>query len=426
MKNKILTFLSVVCLGLGAQDTTRVLFLGNSYTYGNNLPNIIKQLAADQGKVLITDQNTPGGYTLNGHSTNLNSLDKIREGIWDFVVLQDQSQLPSFPPSQVETEVFPFAKALSDSVYANNECGQVMFFMTWGRRYGDSQNCQFYEPLCTFEGMSGRLRESYLQMTEDNNAMVSPVGAAWSYSKTQDSTIVLHSGDNSHAAVNGSYLAACVFYSSIFNESAVGNSYIAGIDQNTASYLQQISHDVVMDSLSTWSLNKHDVQAQVITNQDGLTVDFDASTSENGNLYTWDFGDGNTYTSEGDPNVSHTYLDEGLYNVNLIVSYFGMVNCPYEMVNPDTLSFQLNIQLSGITENLEEIEWNIDHERVVINNIHNNTTVRVHSVDGSIFSLEKPIERRFVIDKGDLPPGVYIINLSNQSGFSVSKKILVL
>ncbi|MFM9004523.1 MAG: hypothetical protein ACKOSR_03320, partial [Flavobacteriales bacterium] len=83
-----------------SQVTKRVLFLGNSYTSVNNLPAMTQACALSAGDSLIIDSNTPGGYTFEGHSTNAISLQKIALGNWDFVVLQEQSQRPSFPIEQ--------------------------------------------------------------------------------------------------------------------------------------------------------------------------------------------------------------------------------------------------------------------------------------------------------------------------------------
>ena len=159
-----------------AQDTKRVLFVGNSYTYVNNLPLILSNLFLAGGDTLEWEQSTPGGATLEGHSTNNSTLSWIAQGTWDHVVLQGQSQRPSFPPSQVANQVYPYAKILCDSIYAANPCTEPIFYMTWGRKNGDQQNCQFYPPLCTYEGMQLRLRTSYLQMAVDNNCTVAPGG----------------------------------------------------------------------------------------------------------------------------------------------------------------------------------------------------------------------------------------------------------
>ena len=75
-------------------QTKNILFLGNSYTAVNNLPQMFADVAGSAGHTAITDFNAPGGYTLQGHSTNATSLSKITSGGWDFVVLQEQSQHP--------------------------------------------------------------------------------------------------------------------------------------------------------------------------------------------------------------------------------------------------------------------------------------------------------------------------------------------
>ena len=54
-----------------------VLFLGNSYTYANNTPQMVKDIALSFGDSLEFDSSTPGGATFNGHSTNSTTLNKI-------------------------------------------------------------------------------------------------------------------------------------------------------------------------------------------------------------------------------------------------------------------------------------------------------------------------------------------------------------
>ncbi len=87
----IVLFLSFFCISgyeLKAQVSYRVLFLGNSYTYVNNLPQIIHDVALSVGDTLIFDSSTPGGYQLIDHSIDVNSQNKIMAGGWDYVVIQ--------------------------------------------------------------------------------------------------------------------------------------------------------------------------------------------------------------------------------------------------------------------------------------------------------------------------------------------------
>lgn len=73
------------------RNVKRVLFLGNSYTQVNNLPQILFDMAKSTNDSLIVDSYTPGGYRLMNHSTDLSALTKIAAGNWDFVVLQEKS-----------------------------------------------------------------------------------------------------------------------------------------------------------------------------------------------------------------------------------------------------------------------------------------------------------------------------------------------
>merc|ERR1711894_812322 len=83
-----------------------ILFLGNSYTDGCGGVNVLVQkLAEGAGFSATTDKNSPGGTTLNNHAHD--SVGKIRSGDWDAVVLQDQSQRPSFGPQYVYSYILP-------------------------------------------------------------------------------------------------------------------------------------------------------------------------------------------------------------------------------------------------------------------------------------------------------------------------------
>ena len=204
MNKLLLLFTLAPCLAFG--QSYEVLFLGNSYTYYNNMPQQVADLASSFGDTINYDSNTPGGATFSGHSTNATTLAKINQQEWDYVVLQAQSQEPSFPPSQVANDVYPYAQILVDSIVQNSLCTEPLFFMTWGRKYGDQQNCGTYPPICTYQGMQNRLRQSYLEMATTHNASAAPVGISWQNAMALDSTIDLYVSDNSHT---GAWLDGC-------------------------------------------------------------------------------------------------------------------------------------------------------------------------------------------------------------------------
>ena len=313
-----------------------VLFIGNSYTYYNNLPEMISNIANDLGDTVNYDQNTPGGTSLYAHSQNQTTINKINQQNWDFVVLQDQSQRPSLSPSYVAASVYPYATQLVNLINSNYICSEPVFYMTWGRKYGDQTNCQSYPPVCTFLGMQERLRDSYLTMGLDNNASVSPVGIAFKNSISLDSTIDLYTSDNSHPSIYGSYLAACTFYSTIFKKSSVGCSYKPNaINQSDALFLQQVASSTVLDSMFVWNI----FQAQFDFNQNGNVFDF-INKSSNFENCIWDFGDGNQST---DFNPTHTYLQNGVYDVILTIQTNS--GCLSEVY-----SVQVNVNSTQINE----------------------------------------------------------------------------
>ena len=309
MRKGILIFAFLPLLII-AQQKKEVLFIGNSYTYVNDLPNLVKEIALSFGDTLIHDSSTPGGANFNGHSSSTQTLAKINQQQWDYVVLQAQSQELSFSPFQVASDSYPYAEILVDSIFANSSCTEPLFFMTWGRKYGDQSNCQFYPPVCTYLGMQQRLRESYLDMTFTHNTSCSPVGMAWKKSIEIDSTLNLYSSDNSHPSIYGSYLAACTFYASIFKKSAVGSTYWPNaIDSASAYILQQIGSSTVLDSLGVWNVFNADFGFQ----QYNDSISF-INLSSNYESVFWDFGDGITSTDE---NPTHKFTLNGSYTVIL-------------------------------------------------------------------------------------------------------------
>lgn len=329
-----LIFVSLLFLSTAySQDSISVLFIGNSYTYYNNLPILIEGIANSFGDELYHDSQTPGGTTFAGHAANAATYTKIKSQPWDFVVLQAQSQEPSFSDSQVDTETLPYAEQLADSVYANRFCSEVMFFMTWGRENGDPQ----WAPISTFEGMNDRLRMAYMRFADSVQGSVSAVGSAWRYVRDNYPSIDLYSADGSHPSLEGSYLSACTFYASLYRKSPVGSSFISTVDPVTAGVLQDVAALTVLDSLDQWNLRPitEHTQADFSFNVDWTLVDF-TNQSTKAESYFWGIGDGSTSTEES---PSHDYLIDGSFDVQLI----AQSSC-----DADTIIYQVVSQINGL------------------------------------------------------------------------------
>lgn len=251
--------LSLAGLAVPARaQTTDVLFLGNSYTYWNDLPDLVEQLALSGGHIVARDQNTPGGNTLGypqtsgfPHMTHPVSLAKIATGGWDIVILQDQSVLPAHPVGLSDFTI-PGVQSLAAAVAASSPGATVLLYQTWGRR-DPGQYC--YASYCHtstgFDGMTDALAEGLDECAAVTGADVAPVGRAWQRARELDPALILHFSDGSHPILAGSYLAACVFYAKIFDESPVGLTYTAGLDPALAMLLQTAADDTVFCRVHT-------------------------------------------------------------------------------------------------------------------------------------------------------------------------------
>jgi Secretion system C-terminal sorting domain/PKD domain len=315
----------------------RVLFLGNSYTFVNNLPLITANAAASVGDTLVYDMNAIGGYTLQQHSVDATSLGKIAVGNWDYVVLQEQSQLPSFPIEQVDTEVFPYAKLLDSVIHHDNSCGRTIFYMTWGREFGDTSNCAFWPPVCTYNGMDSMLYQRYMMMADSNNALVSPVGAVRHYIINNYPTIQLYQPDQSHPTEAGTYAAACTFYTTIFKKDPTLITYNFSLPDSDAAHIKLATKLIVYDSLSKWHIGQYDASAQATYTITGAQVAF-TNTSANATSYTWSFGDGSTSTLTS---PIYNYSSLGVYTVTLVA-----INCG----KSDTQQIVVNLLPTGVPQ----------------------------------------------------------------------------
>ena len=265
-KSLLLTWILALFAGsIFAQEQPRVLFVGNSYTSVNDLPGLVAHIAQSMGDEMTYASNTPGACTFEMHCTNA-SMDRICQGGWDFVVLQEQSQLPAFPIEMVEEMVYPFAEQLVDSIYTFNPEGEAMFYMTWGRKNGDTEFGSMYPMMSTYEGMDSLLYARYMYMAETNDASVCPVGRVWHYIRDNHDEIELYTPDESHPSLAGSYAAACAFYTMLFGRDPDSITYDAGLGMKTASLIRSAVHEVVYDSL--WKWQRPDPNALPIEMQD--------------------------------------------------------------------------------------------------------------------------------------------------------------
>lgn len=230
----------------GTESCARVLFVGNSYTSTNDLPAMFADLAVAGGHEVETGMVAPGGWTLSDHVNSSETLSTITSSKWDFVVLQEQSQIPAVEQSRIYT-MYPAVRVLVHQIEGTDAI--PIFFLTWAHRDGWPEY-----GLPDYQSMQFQIDFGYLGIAQELKVPVAPVGYAWLLARGQDSQLHLWQEDGSHPTEQGTYLAACVFYAVIFRQSPEGLTYLAGLPEETANFFQQIAANTVLHNPAQWNL----------------------------------------------------------------------------------------------------------------------------------------------------------------------------
>jgi hypothetical protein len=226
-------------------DTFDVLFIGNSYTHYFEMPQLLAGMAESAGCTLKAEVVAPGGSRLASHAESGETLGAIGSRDWDAVVLQNFSQLPSQPVEDVRSKTFPAIRTLVDAIVENNPKTSLYFYVTWGRRDGDSEQCKDQSLVCSFEGHTAALQRGYSMYADEFQGTLANVGATWAQVKRSRRAPFAHrdlySRDGSHPSLMGSYLAASVFFTTFFKASPEGLSYPQGLSEASARYIQRLA-----------------------------------------------------------------------------------------------------------------------------------------------------------------------------------------
>jgi hypothetical protein len=173
-----------------SDKVVRVLFLGNSLTFVNDVPGMVQAMAAAGGVRLECDSMTPPGVSLEDQWKAGEARRKLAGAKWDFVVLQQGPS--SRPESQVNLR--EWAMKWADEARAHG--AKPALYMVW-----------------PFEGQSNGFKlvaQSYRKAAEASKARLFPAGEAWAEVLRGGNSIRLYQSDKLHPTLAGSYLAALV------------------------------------------------------------------------------------------------------------------------------------------------------------------------------------------------------------------------
>ena len=236
MKTTLIALLALgLCLPLAGADKVkppkRVLFVGNSYTHA--LRQVMASLLKAEGRAITVEFITPGGAQLIKHLNTPRTVDTIRNGKWDVVVFQEQSQTPACPGPLRNL----FLKGIRGLHAIIGKSGsRIVLFNTWGYLGGDQRNFKGD----TYVEMQKRLNDGYGAAARELDAGLAPVGDAFGEVKKINHQLwsQLYAQDGSHLSKAGAYLAAVVIYARVFNVDPRKMSFNGGLPVSTAEKLR--------------------------------------------------------------------------------------------------------------------------------------------------------------------------------------------
>lgn len=194
--------LLLAALPLTAAEPPRVLFVGNSYTYFNDLPTVVATLSQEVGAPLKTDSLTGPGYRLSKHLSEPLLEAKLAEGTWDAIVLQGQSLAALERPDELAQSVAAIKKMAGDT--------PLYLFQTWARAARPE--------------MTASIKETYDRIAQNNDAQVLRVGEVWALVHGAQPQIGLYTEDGSHPSPTGTYLTALVMVTQLLGKTPENRS----------------------------------------------------------------------------------------------------------------------------------------------------------------------------------------------------------
>ncbi len=215
-------------------ENKSVVMYGNSFThYNKGLPrrlhDLTSSILANNAEDHTYRTITKGGTRLGSHQSALRRQSKLQ--LWDVVVFQGHSMEPISQKKSTREEFVKSAKAMAK--IAHQSGSKVVYFMTWARKARPEQ--------------TEALSKAYQDIAKETGGYVAPVGLAFAASIKKYPEIKLYRRDGKHPTQAGTYLAAAVFFATLYNRSPLGGAIPADINMSdkTARRLQIVAWDTV-------------------------------------------------------------------------------------------------------------------------------------------------------------------------------------
>jgi hypothetical protein len=212
---------------------SRVLFVGNSFTFWNDgLWSPMEEIATSRNvsQPLTAERVVRGGASLKVLWKRTSAVERIKEGDFDVVVLQED-----LPETQVST-FHEYAAKFDELVRASG--ARPVFFMTWD-----------YERLGWIS--MDEIAHEHRVLATQLGADVAPAGLAWKRAMRDRPDVDMYDRDREHPSVYGSHLNLLVIYATIYGDDPAALNYMPAeswsITAEEDAWLRQVAWQTVRE-----------------------------------------------------------------------------------------------------------------------------------------------------------------------------------
>ena len=212
-------------------EPLRFLFLGNSLMYYNDMPDIFAEIAKEQGRDVYVKSVTKGSATVSDFASTstevgAEALPLLKNEKWDYVVIEPSRRISPYEDTVKKLE-FDSAKTIRS--LAATAGAKVVLYAVWGNNNGSVVEYKATGGVSTAEVSTHSMgRAQHTKFMEDTSAelagiigdvLVAHAGYAFENCIAADPSLNLYYTDERHPSLEGSWLAACVIYETVFGES---------------------------------------------------------------------------------------------------------------------------------------------------------------------------------------------------------------
>lgn len=203
----------------------RILFIGNSHTYYNELPAFVSELAGEEHYDCEVTMIAHGGWYLAQHVLEPETKFNIRHGHYDYVVLQEYAH-----PFGPEEKFFDAVRTLDEWILSAK--AKTVIYMTWAKK--DQMEAQ------------ERMTQAHEKIAWETDSLLAPVGEEWWKYQKANPTVEMFAPDGQHASEYGSWFAAKYIWNTIQKDLESSQRFT---DPELEDYLEDLEYIEALDYL---------------------------------------------------------------------------------------------------------------------------------------------------------------------------------